>query len=322
MTHTPFRLPSQYVKNSYRHFIKNNNVNCYLNGIRIVDDILKAIIDGFKARKLLNDTLFVITSDHGFAFNDWSSGVYGALNNRLECGSQVPLMFYNPNLNGKHLNGQFTNMDILPSIMDMLLSSKEAKQHSKNVLLSLPVDKFKSILSPYEGMSLLRQTVKQDPERYIFHLVNPGNSYITIKQYPRKLVYNAKRNSVQLYHLGYDLQEQINLIRFENNRIVEYPKWLNTECNERSPRSRKWRWTDNYTLDQKFDPVKRFQSESRFKQKNCVDRQRRYGTVNLEEMLDWGEKTFQIAGAWRAFVKRRYVLGRSNVHKANGTLIA
>lgn len=122
-THFPFPLPDG---EHYRPYVKEDIVNRYLNSIRKADDWLRDVVTGFESRGILNETMFIMLGDHGHAFDDWDHKILGALDNPMENGFKVPFMVYSPALvSGGLVEGRFTNMDVLPTVMDALLASSQ-----------------------------------------------------------------------------------------------------------------------------------------------------------------------------------------------------
>ncbi|CAF3658695.1 unnamed protein product [Rotaria sp. Silwood1] len=303
-THEPFIMPP--TEPIYRDYIEYKRANKYLNTIRVVDDVLKTIIDGLKLRGLYNETLIVIVSDHGYAFRDWGQKSLAAWRVAFESAFLVPLMLHNPYLEAKQLEGQYTNMDILPTIMDVMLSSQETSHESTNRLLTVRQDQFNSILSRYEGTSLLRLPVEKENQRYTFHLDNPGNSHVIVKQYPRKLIYDVHHDDVYLFHLGYDPQESIDLISFDRHDYTGiYPDWLQIDHSRKSSRSWSGRWIS--TKNNLSDNHKKL-LHKRFGQ-SMSDLKQNVSRISLKEMLDWADATLELSAAWTALVKARYFYG-------------
>ena len=122
-THFPFELPES---EEYRDYVTNDIVNRYLNSIRLTDLFLRDIMEGFKERGVFNETMFVMLGDHGHGFDDWNHKVLGALDNPMENGFRVPFMVYSPALEPTGpIEGKYTNLDVLPTIMDALISSSQ-----------------------------------------------------------------------------------------------------------------------------------------------------------------------------------------------------
>ncbi|CAF3517093.1 unnamed protein product [Rotaria sp. Silwood1] len=302
-THEPFPIPTDWPADDYRIYIDDPSVNSYLNTLHATDDFLKEIIDGFKLRKLYNETLFVITSDHGYVFHDYEREMLGLLSTPLECAFSVPLMLYNPHLEAKQLHGQFTNMDVLPTIMDILLSSIRPTHQSTNQLLSVPCDKLQSILSRYEGTSILRMPVEKQPVRYTFHLANPGNSYIIVKEYPKKLTYDVANDEVHLYHLAHDPFELVDLISLNSEITASHPPWVNVMYDTHSMQTWKGRWTNDYSnITTHYELLLKNKSFLPLSTSDDMNNSK----VQLKDMLDWADQTLDLARFWKNLVKQRY----------------
>ena len=96
-------------------------LNSYLNCIAEADRQIGRLIDGIKSRGLADDTLIVITGDHGEAF-EWPHDVSGhGLAVYQECVN-VPCMFWNPRLfpTGSRLHTVGGHIDLNPTILDIL----------------------------------------------------------------------------------------------------------------------------------------------------------------------------------------------------------
>lgn len=125
-THFPFPLPEG---EKYEKYIDNELVNKYLNSIRKTDEFLRDLMRGFMKRGIVDETMFVMLGDHGHGFDDWEHKSLGALDNPMENAFRVPFMVYSPALiPAGPVEGKFTNLDVLPTVMDALISSS---QHPK-----------------------------------------------------------------------------------------------------------------------------------------------------------------------------------------------
>lgn len=305
-THEPFPMPPNQSRHSYHAFVAHDKANKYLNTLRICDDLLRELVDDFKSRNLYEETLFVIVGDHGFVFNDHGRSMLGNYRIPIESAFRIPFMLHNPHLEAKEVHGQFTNMDILPTIMDVLLSSANATPRLANQLLAAPSHQLQRILSQYEGTSILRMSVDQQPVRYTFSLANPGNTYVIVKQYPKKLTYDVISDKVCLYHLGHDPFEFTDLIALGSDPTT-YPSWLELVYGKQPVRTWRGRWiSENNTL------VNR--TQALWQRKDFAPISNHNTKVLLEDMLDWAELTLDLARLWRDIVKQRY-------QSSNGTFI-
>jgi membrane-anchored protein YejM (alkaline phosphatase superfamily) len=66
--------------------------NRYLNSVRYVDQLAGKALDDVRARGLLEDTVLLVTGDHGQEFNDQHLNYWGHNSNFSRFQTQVPLL--------------------------------------------------------------------------------------------------------------------------------------------------------------------------------------------------------------------------------------
>jgi len=173
------------------------DLNRYLNTQREVDRQLGRLFDGLRERGLADDTLVIVTGDHGEAFGEphrtWGHGarVY-------EENVHVPLLIWNPRLypqGGRRatIGGQ---VDLNPTIAQ---------------LIGLAPD------PDWEGHSLFDP---RRPQRAYFYATN--NDYLLgVRDGRFKYIYNATRGRDELYDLEADPDEQRNIAPDQAQRCHE-----------------------------------------------------------------------------------------------------
>lgn len=85
-----------------------------------VDRALAALMDGLEARGRLDDTLLVLTSDHGESFYDGEPLHIGHGSVLRHEVVKVPLLFWAPDLVDTRVRCLASNMDIFPTIVDAM----------------------------------------------------------------------------------------------------------------------------------------------------------------------------------------------------------
>lgn len=93
------------------------HINRYKNGLHYDDHLLGRIFEGLKKRGLMENTVIILTSDHGEEF--WESGYWGHTNAFTLQQCKVPLMVRYPGKKGRTINEVTTNLDIAPTIMEL-----------------------------------------------------------------------------------------------------------------------------------------------------------------------------------------------------------
>ena len=115
----------------------------YIESMKSTDKLIGDIIDALRINNLLDDTILVITADHGEEFME--EGYFGhAPESSSDRLLNVPLMFYCPNmLKHKSISVPVSTIDILPTISDLLglrMPNSNRGISLKEILLDMPED--------------------------------------------------------------------------------------------------------------------------------------------------------------------------------------
>ncbi|MGK0209143.1 MAG: arylsulfatase A-like enzyme [Patescibacteria group bacterium] len=127
-THTPMVYPDGY--NFYSPddvlflglFNLNpfaNTINRYDNSLRYVDLQIGRLLTSLEKENLLNNTMIIISSDHGHDFFSEHNSIGHGLsiyNDEL----LVPLIFYSPDLTPQRIKTPVSHIDVLPTVTDIL----------------------------------------------------------------------------------------------------------------------------------------------------------------------------------------------------------
>jgi arylsulfatase A-like enzyme len=115
-THHPYCVPDEPLKFD----VDDEEEQAYLNAIRGTDEYIAWYLRELDERKLLDDTLVVITSDHGEAFGQHNQrshnfGVY-------EPNVHIPLVMLHPSLKDlpRRIESPREQIDLAPTVLDML----------------------------------------------------------------------------------------------------------------------------------------------------------------------------------------------------------
>ena len=130
--HTKYVLPKGYPVKHYTDDVKHNN---YLNAVRYQDRFVGKVIDGFKNAGLADDTIFIVTGDHGEGFREHGRRLHSDV--IWTEGLQIPLLIKAPGRweNGAKLDHTVQNMSILPTIVDLLgFDITGGRYHASSIL--------------------------------------------------------------------------------------------------------------------------------------------------------------------------------------------
>lgn len=99
-----------------------------MNAVRYTDDFIRHVVEEFKKRRLLEETVFIIIGDHGEAFKEHRLDGHNYV--LWEEGLRVPGIIFAPGLfrEAGKIEGIRSLLDIVPSVCDLLgLQLKEGR---------------------------------------------------------------------------------------------------------------------------------------------------------------------------------------------------
>jgi len=95
--------------------------NRYKNSIYYNDMLIGQVIDTLKRQQLLNDTIVIVTSDHGQEFNELLQNYWGHNGNFSKYQTKIPLLIRWPDEPAKTIGQRTTSEDIVPTLMQRQL---------------------------------------------------------------------------------------------------------------------------------------------------------------------------------------------------------
>jgi phosphoglycerol transferase MdoB-like AlkP superfamily enzyme len=205
VSHHPFATPESFKK---KHLSDNQILNDYLNAQNYVDSFISHLIDEFKARNLMENTLFVILGDHGMQLGE--HGVIGTPEGPVDVVLKVPLMLYseNPAFQQRFRKVSYSkfpvmNLDIVPTIAGLLGINITGMGH--------------------EGVNLIADQKSND--RILYHVTNPiADHSIIVRQGDFKLVYKQRSEEMFMFNLRTDPNERTALE--EKRMSAEESQWF------------------------------------------------------------------------------------------------
>ncbi len=92
-------------------------LNYYRNSIYFDDDQIGRILDDLQAKGLMDNTIIIVTSDHGEEFNDNGDGYWGHGSNFTRFQTQVPFIMYLPGQPPRQITTLTSHLDIIPTLI-------------------------------------------------------------------------------------------------------------------------------------------------------------------------------------------------------------
>src|ERR671921_121555 len=178
--HHDYRAPQE--RYGRKEFTDNDLVNRYLNSVRNQDFFLKNLFDQYKKLGLYDDTVFIILGDHGEGFGE--HGRFQHDNTIYEEGLRIPMIIHDPRQfqNGATLGGPVTQLDILPTVADLLGYQIEGGEYPGSSLLR-PLSKNRTVMFSCFYQSSCLASLK-GTEKYIYHFDNQPDELFDFSKDP------------------------------------------------------------------------------------------------------------------------------------------
>lgn len=106
------------------NFDKTPYLNRYRNAVHFVDEQLKKVFDDLQAKNLMDNTIVIVTADHGEEFNDNGLNYWGHNGNFTTTQTHVPLLIHWPHQLPHKYNGMTSHYDLTPTLMQQALNCK------------------------------------------------------------------------------------------------------------------------------------------------------------------------------------------------------
>ena len=160
----------------------DDQLNRYLNCLRLQDIFLENLFDQYKELGLYEDTIFVIYGDHGEGFGEHGRFLHG--DTPWEEGLRVPLIIHDPKRlqNDERVEGLSNQTDILPTVVEMLGYEVESGEYpGYSLLRPLPEDRTLrfSCISSRKCLA----SINAD-EKYIYHYDNQPEEVFKLSEDP------------------------------------------------------------------------------------------------------------------------------------------
>ena len=183
--HHDYLPPKRY---GHEDFTEDDRLNRYYNCLRYLDFFVKNLMDQYKKLGFYEDTIFVLYGDHGEGFGE--HGRYVHEDNPYEEGLRVPLIIHDPKRfqDGKRAKGLSSQIDILPTVLDLL--GYEVKG------------------GKYPGYSLLDPVPEE--RTLMFSCFNKNKCLASLKGY-KKYIYHYGNQPDEVFDLLKDPLEEHNL---------------------------------------------------------------------------------------------------------------
>lgn len=184
--HYPYEPPATWPRRRYEGIPPERQM--YANSIAYADQFVREVVGELAARGVLDDTLLVVSGDHGEAFNEhglvWHTTVL------YEEGIHVPMLVRLPAALRRvgRVGGLRQQIDVLPTVADVLgLEMRGGRPAGR------------SLVSDAEG------------HRVLFHTSHFDGAVLALRDGTRKYLYHFGRKPMEVYDLATDPLERRDL---------------------------------------------------------------------------------------------------------------
>lgn len=125
--HPAGQAPFQPSLKETNHLVLNNDynplpyINKYRNSLFYVDSMIHEVLLALAKKQMLDDTIVVITADHGHEFNDLKMNYWGHNGNFSRFQTQVPLVINWPGKAPHIFTHTTSHLDMAPTLMNQML---------------------------------------------------------------------------------------------------------------------------------------------------------------------------------------------------------
>jgi len=181
--HHTFQTPSNWPKKVFDPSA-SPILHDYYNCLNYIDDVIRRLVEGYTARGMLQDTVFVFVGDHGQMLGEHNTNQ--SFNALYQKALHVPMVIYAPGLKLPPgvIDGPRQQIDILPTIAELAGFELHGAK--------LP------------GTSLLQPV---DPQRELYFSSLMDWSYLAVRKGQRKYIYNFERSPMTVFDLANDPRE-------------------------------------------------------------------------------------------------------------------
>ena len=178
-THHPWGIPSWFNETVYMGdaeeglLTSHEDMNNYLNTIHFTDYWIGEFMQMLEELDVAKETLVVFVGDHGQAFKE-DFKVSGTYQNGHISNFRVPISFHHPEIPRVQLAINSTSINILPTILDLLVSTGSLNDDDTAAA--------SDIVHDYEGQSFIRpyKKVHHGRRAWNFGVVNPGSRFLSV----------------------------------------------------------------------------------------------------------------------------------------------
>jgi uncharacterized protein len=177
--------------------------NRYRNSVHYVDGLIGRVLTSLERKGLLENSVIVITGDHGQEFNDSGRNYWGHGSNFTRYQTGVPLLLYAPTLPPGVQRHRTTHFDVMPTLLrDYLGCSEPPDTYSVGRSLFEEGGRDAIVLSEYTDFAIASADRIAVVRKQGMQLFDASNTAIPDDHLDPKLINQALEQKNRFYRRG------------------------------------------------------------------------------------------------------------------------
>jgi len=242
-THSPYNPPEKYLEEKKGYFnnkedikehIGNNRINKriknlfydtktinkiiakYEGEVRFIDSQIKNVIEALEKNKLIDDTIIIITGDHGESFIE--HGILFDHHGLYDQSTHVPLIFHCPKrFKPSQIDSLVQHVDLLPTIVDILKIKDEFNFDGKSLipLIKNKKDKIRDFIFTEEAYIENKRAIRTKNYKYITTLSDERKKckFCQVIHGENEELYDLKKDPLEVNNLINEEQDIANKLK-------------------------------------------------------------------------------------------------------------
>ena len=195
--HVGYRSPEEFHKfqpaaKSVNHLklkdVEDNTpyLNKYKNAVYCTDNTIKKLMDEFESRGLMENTVFVITGDHGEEFNE--TGYWGHTSSFSKYQTKVPFIVKIPGETPKEIYETSSHIDAVPTLLSLAGCERPVTDYANGQDLRNPTPRNFLVSAGWDDCAILFEN-----ESLVFNTESYNASQIDVRDNNYKLIEGEER---------------------------------------------------------------------------------------------------------------------------------
>jgi uncharacterized protein len=202
---TPFKPNGSRVNYLDLHGLKDVTPfrNRYKNSVHYVDGLIGEALSAIEEKGLLENSVIVITGDHGQEFNDSGNEYWGHGSNFTRYQTGVPFMLYSPDLEPRSYDHRTSHFDVMPTLLQTYFGC-ESPMSDYSVGHSLFSEGGRDVLlmSEYADFAIVQPDLIAVVREHGLDIVNADNVELKNVELPPQSVAKALEQKRRFYGMA------------------------------------------------------------------------------------------------------------------------